>query len=209
MLWDDGSVDLDDELRRRWAATLPSADDVGEELLRRWSEPHRVYHETRHLLDVLEAIDGLAALVEDPTTVRLAAWFHDAVYDVGADGNEERSAQLAEQMLLGRVADPGGVARLVRVTAGHDPADGDRNGQVLCDADLAVLGASPDWYAAYAEGVRREHSAVPDAEFAPARADILRKLLDRPRLYRTDPAHEWWERPARLNVAHEVSRLQA
>lgn len=203
------SVDLDDELRRRWAATLPRADTLGDMLVRRWSEPHRVYHDTRHLLDVLEAIDGLAALADDPTTVRLAAWFHDAVYDVGADGNEERSAQVAERLLRGRVADPAAVARLVRMTATHDPADDDRDAMVLCDADLAVLGGSPERYAEYAEAIRREHAAVPDSTFGPARAQILRALLDRPHLFSTDPARERWERAARLNVAHEVSALQA
>ena len=34
----------------------------------------------------------------------------------------------------------GEVARLVRLTARHAPSADDRNGRVLCDADLAVLG---------------------------------------------------------------------
>ena len=205
---DDG-VNLDEDLRRRWTATLPGADDLGKELLRRWSEPHRVHHGTRHLLDVLESIDALGGLADDPSTVRLAAWFHDAVYEVGdnAKDNEERSAQLAEQLLRGRVDNPAAVARLVRSTAGHDPEAGDHDAEVLCDADLAILGATPERYATYAEGVSREYAAVPDTRFGPARAQVLRALLDRSRLYRTEPAHQRWERAARVNVAHEVSRL--
>jgi predicted metal-dependent HD superfamily phosphohydrolase len=201
-------VDLDAELRRRWANTLGSADHLGAELISRYAEPHRVHHDRRHLLDVLEAVDALGALADDPAAVQLAAWFHDAVYVIGAEDNEEQSALLAEKRLRGRVPDPSLVADLVRATATHDPG-GDRNAMVLCDADLAVLGAPADRYAAYAEGVRREHAGVPDAQFGPARAGILRALLERPHLYNTEPARDRWERRARLNIAHEVSRLPA
>ena len=198
-------MDLDDELRRRWASTIDSAD-LGAELISRYAEPHRAYHDRRHLLDVLEAVDALGALADDPALVQLAAWFHDAVYEIGADDNEEQSALLAERRLQGQVPDPSAVAGLVRTTARHDPR-GDRNAMVLCDADLAVLGAPADRYADYAVAVRREHASVPDGTFGRARASILRTLLERPHLYNTEPARDRWERQARLNIAHEVSRL--
>ncbi|MGW5696021.1 ATP-binding cassette domain-containing protein, partial [Streptomyces asiaticus] len=35
-------------------------------------------------------------------------------------------------------------APLRAVGADHDPAEGDTNGEVLCDADLAVLAGSPE-----------------------------------------------------------------
>ena len=38
------------------------------------------------------------------------------------------------------------VARLVRLTASHDPAPGDARGAQLVDADLAILGALPGRY---------------------------------------------------------------
>lgn len=204
MVVHNGSVDVDDELRHRWAVTLPGADVLGNELLSRWSEPHRAYHDRRHLLEVLDAVADLDPT--DPTAVRLAAWFHDAVYDVAAPDNEERSAQLAKQRLPGP---PGThVARLVRLTATHDPADDDRDGQVLCDADLAVLGASPQRYAQYAADVRHEYAVVPDGRFAAARARVLRGFLSRPRLYRTAEARDRWEQAARHNLAAEIARLE-
>ncbi|HZG98563.1 MAG TPA: hypothetical protein VEY14_09890 [Nocardioidaceae bacterium] len=199
-------MDLTEELRRRWVNTLPDALELGEELIGRYAEPQRVYHDGRHLLDVLEAVDALGALADDPATVKLAAWFHDAVYQVGAGDNEEQSALLAQDRLQGRVPDPAAVARLVRITATHDPG-GDRDAMVLCDADLAVLGAPAGRYAQYAEEIQREHAAVPVTTFGRERAAVLRTLLERPHLYSTEPARERWERQARLNIAHEVSRL--
>src|SRR5262245_30263250 len=111
----------------RW----PGPEVIGAELLRRYAEPHRRYHTTRHLADVLDRVDELAAEADDADAVRLAAWFHDAVYDPLRGDNEERSANLAERA-LGETDLPGGtvaeVARLVRLTATHAPEPGDRNG---------------------------------------------------------------------------------
>ncbi|MGA8994839.1 MAG: metal-dependent phosphohydrolase, partial [Nocardioidaceae bacterium] len=98
------------------------------------------------------------------------------------------------------------VARLVRLTAGHRPEPGDRAGQVLCDADLAILAAEDDRYADYLRGVREEHAHVDDDAFRAGRLAVLRDLLDRPRLFHTPAARQRWEARARHNLAVEVSR---
>ncbi|MFI6814718.1 metal-dependent phosphohydrolase [Nonomuraea sp. NPDC050328] len=186
-------------------ADTPAARAVEAELLARWAEPHRRYHDRAHLRAVLEALDELGATRE----VRLAAWFHDAVYEGRPGWDEERSAQLAQALLprcgLGpeSVAE---VARLVRLTAAHDQVrPGDRNGEALCDADLAIL-ASPA-YDAYASAIRQEYAHVPDEAFRQGRAAVLRRLLAVPRLYRTETGHERWERAARANMTAELTRL--
>ncbi|MDT0343290.1 HD domain-containing protein [Streptomyces litchfieldiae] len=184
----------------------PGARDVGEELLARWGEPHRHYHNVAHLAAVLERLEPLREYADDPVAVALAAWFHDAVYDPYASDNEEQSAALAEQLLP-----PGPrraeVARLVRLTAGHDPADGDRNGAALCDADLGVLAEPPARYAAYAAAVRQEYGFVSDEDFRAGRAEVLRRLLVLPRLFRTPYGAEHWEATARFNMHGELGLL--
>ena len=50
-------------------------------LVERYREPHRRYHDARHLLAVLRHVDAFAG-DQDLFLVRLAAWFHDAIYDV-------------------------------------------------------------------------------------------------------------------------------
>jgi predicted metal-dependent HD superfamily phosphohydrolase len=194
------------DLLDRW----PGPGPIGADLLRRYGEPHRRYHTTEHLAAVLDHVDELAAEAGDAEAVRLAAWFHDAVYDPSRGDNEERSAVLAERMLADTdlpavtIAE---VARLVRLTTTHDPRDDDRNGAVLCDADLAILAAPPDRYAAYAASVREEYAAVPDDAFRAGRAEILRSLLELPALFRTAPARERWEAAARHNLQTELMLL--
>ncbi|MFI7637168.1 metal-dependent phosphohydrolase [Nonomuraea sp. NPDC049400] len=193
------------------AGESPASLATGAELIARWSEPHRRYHTLDHLAAVLSAVSQLAAAADDLAAVRLAAWFHDAVYDGRPGWDEERSAQLAQSRLprcgvpAARVAE---VARLVRLTAAHDTlAAGDRNGAVLCDADLAVLGRPG--YDDYAARIRQEYAHVPDDLFRKGRAEVLRRLLAVPRLYRTERARELWEERARANMSRELAALAA
>ncbi|MDT0305451.1 metal-dependent phosphohydrolase [Streptomyces sp. DSM 44917] len=208
-----GGTGEEELLRRFLALPGPGVTAVaGQELVTRWAEPHRRYHTTAHLRAVLDRLaePGLRAAAADPAAVELAAWFHDAVYDPTATSgdNEERSAVLAERLLAG---DPRReeVARLVRLTAGHDPAEDDANGAALCDADLAVLAGTPEQYAAYAAAVRQEYGFVPDEAFREGRAAVLRGLLAQPRLFRTAYGAERWEAAARFNARGELRLLTA
>ncbi|MER6124278.1 hypothetical protein ABT173_16800 [Streptomyces sp. NPDC001795] len=207
-----------DALRTRWTRALEGARPAGgpdpvpyaDDLLARWQEPQRRYHTLTHLTAVLDHIDVLEEYADDPDVVRLAAWFHDAVYAPDRSENEERSARLAERALPeAGVPDEktAEVARLVRLTVGHDPADDDRNGRVLCDADLAILASPPSAYAAYTAAVREEYHFIPNEDFRAGRTAILRQLLDLPRLFTTPYGAAKWEATARYNIGSELEML--
>jgi len=195
------------DLARWWPDRPGISPTLRAELEAAYAAPDRRYHDLRHLHEVLLRIDELeaAGAAGDRTAVLLAAWFHDAVYD-GRPGAEERSAQWAERALEG-VDVAAEVARLVRLTERHDPAPDDANGCLLCDADLGILAAGPTRYAEYAAAVRDEYAHVPWPDFAAGRGRILRDLLERPALFRTAPARDRWEGPARRNLADELRRL--
>lgn len=178
------------------------------ELGTRWSEPHRHHHDLEHLREVLDALELLASdgLEFDLALARRAAWFHDAVYDVFRDDNEERSAALTRRMLPPSMRED--VARLVLMTKTHIVDDGDVDAAALCDADLSVLGSAPDRYKRYARAVRLEYAHVSDPEFRRGRVRILSDLLARDPLFATEPGRDRWEEPARRNVADEIARLQ-
>ncbi|MDQ0787702.1 hypothetical protein [Streptomyces sp. B3I8] len=191
-------------------SAAPDPDPYADDLLRRWSEPQRRYHTAAHLTAVLDHVDALAAYADDLAVVRLAAWFHDAVYLPDRSENEERSARLAVRALAEAgvpQARTDEVARLVRLTVTHAPAPDDRDGAVLCDADLAILAAPPEAYAAYTAQVREEYAFVPEDAFRTGRADILRQLLALPRLFSTPHGSQAWEDPARRNLRAELDLL--
>jgi predicted metal-dependent HD superfamily phosphohydrolase len=208
------------ELIEQWRTAARAAgaldetavDRAGRDLLDRWHEPHRHYHTATHLAAMLSVVDSQAHTAGHPDLVRLAAWFHDAVYDPRAPGaaNERHSAALAGRVLV-RLGLPATavaeVGRLVLLTAGHRAAAGDRDGALLCDADLAILAAPELAYDRYAAAVRREYAHVPDRAFRAGRADVLRGLLDLPALYRVPALAERWEAPARANLVRELNEL--
>lgn len=179
-------------------------------LLTRWSEPQRQYHTVAHLTAVLDVVDRFSDLAPHPERVRLAAWMHDAVYDPRAlgDANERDSAEFAEGLLttLGVPEDGAAeVARLVGLTAGHATDASDPDGELLCDADLAVLAGDDEQYAAYTAAVRREYAHVPDEDFKAGRAQVLKALLELPSIYRLAPLREQWEARARANLERELA----
>ena len=185
---------------------LPDRTDVRDRLCEAYDDPARGYHDLRHLAEVLEHLDELMPH-DHPArdALLLAAWFHDAVYDAAGE-NEERSARLAEHELVDTpCADE--VARLVRLTETHRPAADDHDGQLLCDADLAILAAPPQRYDDYTAGVRAEYAQVPDQAFRAGRRQILQELLARPTLFYTAQARERWEARARANMQAEIERL--
>lgn len=187
---------------------LATGHGIRARLEQAWSTD-RGYHDLRHLAEVLERLVELGA--GGDVEVVLAAWFHDAVHTGTPGGDdEERSAQLAIRELtpLSGVVNVAEVARLVRLTARHDPAPGDLRGAQLSDADLGILAAPSERYREYAADVRREYAAVSDADFARGRLEVLRKLAGRRHIFRTTYGRKHWEAAARANLAAEISDLE-
>ncbi|MCV2489666.1 metal-dependent phosphohydrolase [Geodermatophilus sp. YIM 151500] len=196
-----------------WAALAgdsPTSRTEWAALVAAWSEPHRRYHDLAHLAAVLGVVGSLADAAGDPDAVRLAAWYHDAVYDPRRDDNERVSADRARAGLRGLVADEriAEVERLVLLTAGHEAARDDPNGAVLCDADLAVLAGPPESYATYASAVRAEYAHLSDAAFTAGRIAVLERLLALPALYRLPVVAADWEPRARANLSAELALLR-
>jgi predicted metal-dependent HD superfamily phosphohydrolase len=206
----------DEDLTAAWDdligrhTTDPAAAATGRAVLARWAEPHRRYHSVSHLRGALTRVEELADHAVDPDAVRLAAWYHDAVYQGQLD-DEERSAQLAEADLAALGVDPSlvaEVARLVRLTIRHQPGHGDRNGETICDADLGALGVEPGRYRANSAAIRAEYAHVPDDDFSAGRARVVRGLLSGQAVFQTPLARSRWESRARANLADELRALE-
>lgn len=187
----------------------PGAVDTGRALLAAWSEPHRRYHSVTHLRDTLAGVEELADVADDADAVRLAAWYHDCVYN-GLPDDEERSAVRAELDLC-RLGVPAPtvdeVARLVRMTISHDPAPGDHNAEVLSDADLAALALPTEDYRRNSEAIRAEYAHIPDDVFRKGRRLVLQALLGGPGVFRTEAGRQRWEVAAQRNLRAELADL--
>lgn len=199
-------------------APVPEIERVGEHLLARWSGGDRHYHNTRHLADVLARVDELAEEAHEPDLVRLAAWYHGAVFDAAESasfahrgGEDERASAALARLELGELGLPERaverVADLITALARHTPLAGDPDCAVLCDADLSMLAAEPQRYRAYLTALRAEYAHIPAEDFVRARIAILKRLQERPRLFASPLGHSW-EVQARQNVDAELQRLE-
>ncbi|RKW69438.1 DUF4031 domain-containing protein [Galactobacter caseinivorans] len=215
-------------LRRRFDELLPGRSEVREPLLARWSEPHRHYHDRRHLSEVLRSLDWLAAQELDQAShastrdtvlvAQLAGWWHDAVYQGVAGQDEQESAALARRDLAEPDADRAAgapsaavvqrVSDAILMTVEHLPG-GDPAQTLLNDADLRVLARPEASYDRYVAQVRRDYAHVEDADFARGRAQVLRSLLGGERLYVTQAGHQAWEATARANLERELRGLES
>ncbi len=180
------------------------------QLLAGYGEAHRAYHNLRHVAAVLDVLSQHRARVSQSELLQLAAWYHDAVYDPRAKDNEARSALLAADALcqLGLAAPSiERVGALILMTREHQPVPGDADAQLFLDADLAVLGAAADTYKEYAHAIRQEYAWVSEADYRAGRRAVLRRFLDRPRIFGTDTLFERLDPSARRNLANEIAEL--
>ena len=197
--------------------------ELGESLLQAWEQPHRAYHHSGHLSQMLTDLDRLYAhrtQGSTPLALILAAWFHDAVYEGAPGEDERRSEQLASASLEPLVTaglltghELQMVSLLVRATAthelpesadlpaGYEPADI----QFFLDADMAILAANSARYRRYLRGVRREYSHFDDEAFRAGRTIFLRSVLGRKRIFLSEEGLQLWEEPARANLQAELS----
>ncbi|WP_129360792.1 DUF4031 domain-containing protein [Rothia uropygioeca] len=201
-------------LAREWNTLVPTAPELGDILLDRWDAQGREYHTSVHLSEVLGNVRvlGNAESIgpESSRILRIASWYHDAVYH-GIPGEDERaSAELAVAHLTGHV----GTAEISRIqavilgTIDHTQASNEPLWPIFHDADLGILAASRGRYERYVTSVRREYSHVPEGIFRRTRTEILEGFLGQDRLYLTDMANRLWEKQARQNLRSEVEALR-
>ena len=179
-----------------------------------YAAPWRAYHTMTHVSALLGLRRQHASLFQEPEVVDLAIVLHDVVYDPKRNDNEEQSARWASAC-LGRIGvGAGDIARAVSLIelSRHDPdeatgLDPHSDAALFLDLDLSVLAAVDREYAAYAIAVRREYEIYPDPLYRQGRAKVLKRFLDRRRIYCSMAFGPAWEDRARRNIENEIAAL--
>jgi predicted metal-dependent HD superfamily phosphohydrolase len=210
-------------LRAAFVAVLPSAhaaspspaseEEAWAELVKRYGARGRHYHTLQHLAHLLaELTPYQAAIGADWPALVLAVFYHDAIYNPRRSDNEEKSAELAAARLPTLGIPPEATQRCVDLIlatrhVSHQTLSPDWLTQLFLDADLSILGASPEAYAAYAAHIRREYGWFPDLIYRPGRRKVLLHFLAQPRLFQTPDFAARYEAAARQNLANELQAL--
>lgn len=185
-----------------------------EAALARYDEPHRFYHDRRH---VIEMADHVVALGFSLTSAQaLALLFHDAVYVPGAAHgyNETLSAQLLRLYGCGMAqADVDIAACIVLDTARHEPTL--EVSRLVIDLDLLRLAAAGEQYARHSREVYLElRPLIADADEATAwrkfslrRAEFLKRLIRRDSIFRLPFFIDHFEQRARENLRRSIESV--
>ncbi len=201
-----------EQWRAAWQAlgVSPPGDALFQQVMDRYSEPYRVYHNAGHLDECLALLPAVRSEALHPAEVELALWFHDAIYDPRAPDNEHRSAQWARAACLdaGLAEEVAGrVGTLVLATRHEAAPDSDSaDARVMADIDLAILGADPARFQEYERRIRQEYAWVPAQFFRRERRRILEGFLARPRIFHTRH-FSTREAAARENLRRAIRRL--
>lgn len=198
------------------------------DLRKRYSESARHYHNWQHALSVLAWVNHVCDAFPETTLfgrpplsalapythrdLRLAALFHDAIYDAaGSPSNEDRSAELL------RAAAPSdaitrGDLRLVHATAHHGVLEAhecDLAMQLFLDCDMVSI-AEPIWEvcAENNAAIEREYlQRFTAAEVNAGRKAFLEKLLAKRSVFLSDYFRVRHEVQARENIRRLVDQI--
>ena len=183
---------------------------VFKDLVKAHSDSARHYHNLNHVRDLLSWAEWVREIAELSSTIELAAWFHDYVYDSQRQDNEIKSAIYAEKTLTRLNVAPDiiqTVKQIILSTQKHQPSIGSIDNLILLDLDLAILGASSDRYFEYAAAIRKEYSWLSDRDYRQGRKQVLTNFLARTKIYYTDYFYQSREQQARANLAREIELL--
>jgi len=180
-------------------------DSLWREIHTKYSEPHR-YYPLKHLEHIYKE---LATLTLNPP-IEFAIFYHDIIYDVEKNNNEEESAFLASKRLerLGvkeeRIKD---VYELILLSKKHEPTDIESY-KLFLDADIAILGASPSNYEKYIQNIRKEYCIYDDTIYNNGRKKVLSHFLEKSKLYQSDYFYNKYEEQARTNILTEYHQIR-
>lgn len=126
--------------------------------------------------------------IEKWETILFTLFYHDIIYNVLKQDNEERSAEFAKKRMK-QLNVPTEIiencqAQVLATKKHLVNSISDTN--YFIDADLSILGADCETYKIYALNVREEYSIYPNLIYNPGRKKVLRHFLEMERIYKTD-----------------------
>lgn len=192
-----------------WIKDDIQIDSYWKELTTKYTEPFRKYHNLNHLLELFKYFDTYKQELERPNEVAYAIFYHDIIYNIWSKKNELNSAELAVKYLSNVELGGESVERifnLIVVTKDHTP-NKNQDEKWMIDFDIAVLGQHWDIYYKYTQHIREEYASVPNFMYKKGRRKVLRRFLNKNRLYKTNIFYQLYEDNAKYNIKKELESL--
>ena len=182
------------------------------ELIAAYTGPDRHYHNLDHINDGLEKIDKVRHLAWNPDAIEMAWWWHDFVYNTKSKLNEDKSAEMADNVLREfkvSIELRAWIIALIYATKHiYLPEPEDYDLCLMIDIDLASLGAPPEIFDRNTANIRKEQAWLSIRDFRKGRVEFFRKMLkDRPSVYLTQCFRDKYEAQAQENLKRTMAVL--
>lgn len=193
-------------LERLNTANIFNGNPYVNELMLLLTEPHRIYHNLTHILDLFNQIDSMGGELsyEDLIFLYTCALYHDAIYEPMGYNNELRSALLFKEHYKECVpaADEftenlykfnknkpfkDHVYDAICLTSDHFSPKAytcDDNTKIFLDMDLMGLSLPTKLYDFNTAKIRLEYREVSDNKWAKGRKQWIEHALSAPSIYR-------------------------
>ncbi|HEU4552022.1 MAG TPA: hypothetical protein VFS25_04275 [Chitinophaga sp.] len=213
-------MQLISDLKQQWLAlTLQYSTDEAlllqefDHLVTHYTTIDRHYHNLQHIRSMLQLRQQYDDAIHDHDTISFAIFYHDLVYDVQKNNNEEESALAAARFLHQTRVPELQIQKImsyIRATQSHSSGDIQDNDLALfLDFDMAILGSPADEYRQYAQQIREEYYIYTDRVYNLGRSKVLQQFRQMPHIYGTEIFRTRYEKQARENIAAEIAVLSA
>jgi predicted metal-dependent HD superfamily phosphohydrolase len=196
-------------LVNQYAESPKLVEDLWLEVVENYSDRNRHYHNLDHLTQLLQQLLPFKTKVDNWDAILFATYYHDIIYNVLRNDNEENSAAYASERLTILKAPAQQIelcSQHILATKSHSSSDSsDTN--LFTDADLSILGSDWESYDNYCQQIRKEYAIYPDLLYKPGRKKVLRHFLAMNGIFKTEPFHNQFEEQARQNITTELRRL--
>jgi predicted metal-dependent HD superfamily phosphohydrolase len=174
-----------------------------------YSASKRYYHNLAHLTALFTFLQNYRHEIDHWEAVCFSIFYHDFVYNVLRNDNEEKSAVFAIKCLQKLKVDAATIAlcnEQILATKKHE-CSGNRDTELFTDADLMVLEQPAPVYQQYCKQIRKEYGIYPELVYKPGRKKVLLHFLKMPRIYKTSTCFSLFESQARTNLETELKGL--
>lgn len=181
-----------------------------DEVVACYASPHRHYHTLDHLENLLVQLNAIKGEIKNWNAILFTLFYHDIIYDVSKQNNEEESADLAVKRMK-EIAVSEDMVMLcmeqILATKSHlISIDQDTN--YFTDADLSILGQIWVKYSDYYKSIRSEFEIYPNLQYNFGRRRVLEHFLSMERIFKTDYFYNRFEVQAKVNLKRELELYQ-
>jgi predicted metal-dependent HD superfamily phosphohydrolase len=199
-----------DSLSARVGIGEESSKNIYDSLVSMYSVPGRYYHNLSHISLMLGFYEEFRSYAGDPDDLELAVWFHDSICLPEACDNEEKSAELALNMLRGaglRDASLSNVSKNILATKQAQPRM-DFDSRLMRDLDICNLSLPFEEFRAITDTAIQENSSLGEEISKNQAISFFERLDKRSSIYQTYLFETMYEPRARENVRQMLGLLK-